>query len=120
MFFDILGSLLALAIGALFLGVILQLASKIVCKQAVDYGDAWKTAFFGLIASRLVDAGLMTSSLETTWPIEIAVQFAVWTVLISAVIGIDLVRSLAIAALMLALTWGILITIALIGTAIAT
>lgn len=119
MIFDILSGILALAIAALLVGLVLQLSSKIICKQAVEFGDAWKTAFFGLIGSRLVDAGLMASSLESMWFLELAAQFVLWMILISAVIGIDLLRSLAIAALMLALTWGILFTLALIGTMIA-
>ena len=114
MIFDIIGALLYLAIAALLVGLVLQLASKLICKQAVEFGDAWRTAFFGLIGSRLVDAGLMASGLESMWFLELAVQFVLWTILISAVIGIDVVRAFAIAALMLALTWGILFVFGLI------
>ena len=32
-------------------------------------------------------------------------QLVLWTILISAIIGIDIARSLAIAAVMLAMTW---------------
>ena len=114
MIFDILSALLSLAIAALLVGLVLQLASKLICKQAVEFGDAWKTAFFGLIGSRLVEAGLTASGLESMWFLELAVQFVLWTILISAVIGIDVVRSFAIAALMLALTWGILFVFGLL------
>lgn len=118
MIFEILSGLLGLAVAAVLVGFVMQLASKIICRQAVEFGDAWKASFLGLIGSRLVDAGLTASSLESTWFIELPAQFLLWTILISAVIGIDLVRSLAIAALMLALTWGILLVLAVVGTAI--
>ena len=98
MIYDIVGSLIYVAIAALLAAVVLQFASKIVCKQAVEYGDAWKTSVFALIGARVVDAGTAAADLGHLWPVELLAQFAIWTIVISATIGIDFLRSLAIAA----------------------
>ena len=105
MIFTIVGGLFSAVIAAFLVALLMQLASKIVCKQAVDYGDAWKTAFFAIAGSRLIKIGWAATSMETTWFLELPVQLVLWTILISAIIGIDIVRSLAIAAVMLAMTW---------------
>ncbi len=119
MIFTIVGGLLSAVIAAFLLALLLQLASKIACKQAVDYGDAWKTAFFGIVGSRIIEMGWSATSMETTWFLELPVQFVLWTVLISAVIGIDIAHSLAIAALMLALTWLALFVVVMLPMSLA-
>lgn len=103
----IIGGIIGLVIASLFAALILQLASRVVYRQVVDYGEAFRTSLIALVITRVATLGLEAAGLDQ-WFVSPALALLVWTVLISALIGLDLMRSFAIAVLML------LITIALI------
>ena len=109
----IIGRLVGLVVISFIAALILQLASKIVCQQAVDYGDAFKTSFIALGISRLSSLGLEAAGFDQ-WFIAPLLALAIWTILISSVIGLAMSRSLLIALLMLAMTMAMVWTVGLV------
>ena len=83
---------------------VLQLASKIICGESVEYGDAFKASFIALIASQIISWGILEllGTSADWWVTQIA-QYLVWSIVIAVVIGLTVGRSLLVALVM----WGL-------------
>ena len=99
--------IIALVIASLLAAFVLQLATKIVCRQAVDYGEAFRTSLIALVVTRVADLGLESAGVDQ-WFVSPLLALIVWAVLISMLIGLDLMRAVAAAVLMLLITLALL------------
>jgi len=102
MFGTIIVGIIAYAILAAILAVLLQVASKLVLKEAIDFGDAYKASFVACILSGLADAGveqLMGPEAGATLTlISIGTTYVIWVLALSIIIDLTLGESVIIAA----------------------
>ena len=109
-----IGTIIGLAISSVIFALIIQLASKIMFKEAVEYGDAFKTSLLGMILTAVAGMGVDAMKTDFNVVIELAAGFAIWTFAIMVFIGLDLVRSLVLALLSMILSYGIAMVIGLV------
>ena len=108
-----LGAIIGQAINILIVGsilsVVLMVSSKLVLKQSIEYGDAFKAALLATFLWVLLSMG--ADALSVGLPVEILIQvgggFACWLLALGVIVGLGLVESLLIAAIATALTWGV-------------
>ena len=96
---------------------VLQLASKIICGESVEYGDAFKVSFIALIMSRIINWGVpkLLGTSADWWVTQIA-QYLVWSILIAVVIGLTVGRSFLVALVM----WGLGLLLLLLAVMVLT
>jgi hypothetical protein len=83
---------------------VLQLASKIICGESVEYGDAFKASFIALIASQIISWGIPELlGTSTDWWLTPIAKYLVWSIVIAVVIGLTVGRSFLVALVM----WGL-------------
>lgn len=105
--------IVAAVLTALVIAWGLQLASKIVCGEAIQYGDAFKTAVMYEVLSVGIAFGL-NAVFEggPGWILELAISYLVWSVLIMVVVGLAIKQSFVVAAVLVVLrlliSWGLL------------
>ena len=109
-----IGTIINLAISSLIFALIIQLASKIMFKEAVDYGDAFKTSLLGMILTMVASLGVDAMKTDFNVVIELAAGFACWTFAIMVFIGLDLIKSLVLALLSMLISYGLVFLTALI------
>lgn len=102
---SIIGALIIVCIVAGVLAFILQMASKMVLKEAIEYGDAFKCAFVASIISHFSDMGLekvfATEDGGTStayWLSSIGVTYLIWVLCLSIIVDLTLGESLVIGA----------------------
>ena len=74
---SIVGGIIALVIASLLAAFVLQLATKIVCQQAVDYGEAFRTSLIALVVTRVADLGLESAGVDQ-WFVSPLLALIVW------------------------------------------
>ena len=103
--------IVAAVLTALVVAWVLQLASKIVCGEAIHYGDAFKTAFMYEVLTKGIAFGL-NAVFEggPNWILGLAISYLVWSVLIMVVVGLTIKQSFVVAAVLVVLrsliAWG--------------
>ena len=110
MLFGIIGSIIILVVISAVLALLLQVASKIVLKEAIDFGDAFKAAFVASIVSYFVDMGLQsafsTEGMEPTatfWVISICTTYLIWVLALTIIVDLTLKESFLIGGVFTAL-----------------
>jgi len=98
----ILGPLIVLVATVVVMTLALQLSFKIVTGSTIEFRDA---LIINIVAGMAIfAAGFIASGMELTEGVRSAVEsglnFVIFTVLIAWMSGVDVVRSLAIAAIM--------------------
>lgn len=99
MFSIIIMLAVAVLFAGLVFGLLLQLATKIVLKEPIEFGDAFKTAFIASLTMILVRFGLELS-LGNDFNFTIAfvvAAYVIWVLALMIIIGLKLGRSLLIA-----------------------
>ena len=101
---------IAIAVGlillvALVLASFLQIASRIVCGESVEFGDAYKTAFCGMMLSWILSRLINSPGFEIPLPVELGIVYVIWVVMIQLIIGLAFLRTLLVALLTLVLSF---------------
>jgi len=81
-------------IGAVCLSWILQIATRIVCKEAIDFGDAFKVSLVGMAL------GIGVGFLDLGYLPDFLITYAIWVGLIMVMVGLGFVQSLLVALVM--------------------
>lgn len=106
---EIIGQAISILIVGSILSVVLMIASKLVLKETIESGDAFKAALLATFLWVLFNMGV--DALTVSLPIEILIKvaggLACWLLALGVIIGLGLVESLLIAAIATGLTWGI-------------
>ena len=105
----IIGALLA----SVFLAWILQIATRIVCKDAIDFGDAFKVAIVGVALS------VCLGFLNLGYLPDLLISYAIWVVLVMVMVGLSAVQSLLVALALKVIQFVIQIILVAIITAMS-
>ena len=111
----VIGAVIQVVINGLIFGVILQIASKIVLKDSIDFGDAFKTAIVASAGIIFGDYALVAMFDGGGYQVaRIASYFLIWTLALMIVVGLDLVQSLLISVAFMVITWLVIMLFGLI------
>ena len=115
LFSSIIGALISIVIGALIFSLILQLACKIVIKDTIEFGDAFKSSIVACAVLVLGDYALLELFDGTGYTIARLVSFLlVWALVLMIVVGLELVQSLLIALVFTLVSYGLVFLVGLI------
>ena len=103
----IVGAIIQILICGVIFGFILQIAARIIIKEGIDFGDAFKTAIVATAAVMVGGLGLNALALDGTLMgvLDFGLPFVIWTLALLVVIGTTLVQSILIAFLFSAINW---------------
>ena len=108
LFGSIIGVLISILIGALIFSVILQLACKVVSKDTIEFGDAYKSAIVACAILVLGDFALLEMFDGTGYILARLVSFfLVWALALMIVVGLEVVQSLLIALVFMVITYAL-------------
>lgn len=117
MIFPIFSGIVTALVLASIAAFVLQLASKIICGESVEYSDAFKVSFIALIMSRIINwAGPELLGTSVDWWVTPIAKYLVWSILIAVVIGLTVGRSFLVALVM----WGLAILLWLVAFKVLT
>ena len=104
----IIGLIITAVIAALFFGLLILLASKIVLGQAVEYSDAFKASLAACVPIALVQWGLegiMVPEGVVYYLVSWGIIFVIWVLALMIMIGLELRQALLIALIFVILWW---------------
>ena len=111
----IIGALVQILIVGLLLGLLLQLASRIVLKDSIEFGDAFKSSLVATACIVLGDYALLAMFEGAGYTVARLVSFLViWTLALMIVVGLDLAKSFLISVVFMAITYALLLVVAVI------
>jgi hypothetical protein len=109
LFGSIISALISILIGALIFSVILQLACKVVIKDTIEFGDAYKSAIVACAILVLGDYALLEMFDGTAYIVARLVSaFLVWALVLMIVVGLEVVQSLLIALVFMGITYAVI------------
>jgi len=103
----IIGAVIQILICGVIFGFILQIAARIIIKEGIDFGDAFKTALVATAGVWVSDLALNALPLDGALMtlLDLGLPFVIWTLALLVVVGTGLVQSLLIAVIFSALNW---------------
>lgn len=101
------------AISGLIVGTVTMIAGKLVLKDPPDFGDAFKACFYAAIVNGASQFVLgLTMGEGNEWlilGISLALTYVVYVFMFMSIIGYTLGQALAVGAVALAITFGLVI-----------
>lgn len=103
----IIGAVIQILISGVIFGFILQIAAKIIVKEGIDFGDAFKTAIVATAGIVLSDLGVQNLGLDGALSMALGflLPLVIWTLALVIVTGLELVQSILIAIVFTLITW---------------
>ena len=110
--------IIAAAISGLIVGLITMIAGKLVLKDPPEFGDAFKACFYAALVNFGVNMVLGFAMPDANeWlvmGISLALTYAVYVLMFMSMIGYTLGQALAVGAVALAITFGLMIGIGVV------
>ena len=116
----IIGPIIQILLAGVVFGALLQIASKIVLKDSIEFGDAFRTAIVACAVIVFGDYALvsMFDGLGYT-AARLVSFFLIWTLALMIVVGLDLVQSLLIALVFMVIGWVLMLVLGLVTAGVA-
>lgn len=112
---NIIPLLIAGLIAVVVLSWILQVSTRIICGDAIEFGDAFKAALIGVFLGIGLD--LIMPANAQGFLMDLLISYAVWAVVILLIVGLTFVQSLLVAVVMKVLQLGLwLVLMAIIAS----
>lgn len=92
---NIIPMLIVALILVVVLSWILQISTKIICGEAIEFLDAFKTALIGVLIS--IGVGYV---MPESFLLDLLITYAIWSLLIAMFVGLPITQTLLVAAVL--------------------
>ncbi|MFG0246557.1 MAG: hypothetical protein ACF8MF_10970 [Phycisphaerales bacterium JB052] len=118
MIFGLVTLIIAAAISGLIVGLVTMIAGKLVLQDPPEFGDAFKACFYAAIVNGVSQFVLGLAMGEgNEWlilSVSLALTYVVYVFMFMSIIGYTLGQALAVGAVALAITFGLMIGAAVV------